>query len=311
MGAMAPINVQQAGRRVWALARKQHGVITRAQLFALGYSVDAIRHRIDVGRLYTVHAGVYAVGRPGLTEKGRWMAAVLSCGPRAALSHLNAAVFLGIRSRRPRVIDVSVPAASNPRPQGVRVHRRTTFEVTRRSGIPVTTPIQTLIDCATVLSGKHVTAMINEADARDLVRADQLAGALPGYAGQRGVPLLRAILDPTVFALTHSELERMFLPLARRAGLPKPETQRVLGTDRVDFFWSDLDLVVEADSLTYHRTALQQSRDTERDHAHFAAERLPLRFTHHQIARRQAYVVGLLRDVRRRLLRTPGRPRAA
>jgi hypothetical protein len=73
------------------LAERQHGVVTRRQLLALGFSSDAIQHRIATGRLHAVWRGVYAIGRPHLTLHGRWMAAVLSSGPDAALSHDSAA----------------------------------------------------------------------------------------------------------------------------------------------------------------------------------------------------------------------------
>ena len=48
----------------WALARRQHGVVTRAQLLALGFTHDAIMHRLAEGRLHPKWRGVYAVGRP-------------------------------------------------------------------------------------------------------------------------------------------------------------------------------------------------------------------------------------------------------
>ena len=243
------------------------------------------------------------------------MAAALFCGPAAALSHLTAAVLWGIARPRGTTLHVTVPEGIRPRTKGIKVHRRRSFETTTRHGIPVTTPIQTLIDCAAVLPRKRVEAMINEADAQGVIGADELAKALPAYAGRPGVPLLREILEPSTFVLTHSELERLFPPLARQAGLPKPESQRVYGTDRVDFAFTDLGLVVEADSLRYHRTPLQQTKDRERDHRHLAAGRTPVRFTHYQIARQPGYVVGVLREVserlRRRRSRTAGLPRAA
>ena len=74
---------------VWALARRQHGVVTRRQLLELGFSREAINHRIERGRLHRVYDGVYAVGRRELTRHRRWMAAVLACGDGAALSHAS------------------------------------------------------------------------------------------------------------------------------------------------------------------------------------------------------------------------------
>ena len=91
---MAPEKLQSSA---WALAREQHGVITRAQLVDLGYGSEAIRHRVRKGRLHRVQIGVYAVGRPEVSQLGGWLAAVLSCGPGALLSHESAAVLWGIR----------------------------------------------------------------------------------------------------------------------------------------------------------------------------------------------------------------------
>src|SRR5215212_9578539 len=88
------------GRAVWELAGRQHGLVTRRQLLELGLSADAIKHRIAKGRLHPVWRGVYAVGRPELTRYGWLMAAVLACGPGAALSHESAAELWEIRERR-------------------------------------------------------------------------------------------------------------------------------------------------------------------------------------------------------------------
>jgi hypothetical protein len=92
----------------WALARAQHGVITRAQLLELGYSADAIRHRLETGRLHEVHRGVYAVGRAQLSQLGRWMAAVLAGGEGALLSHHSQAEHLGFRPRLALPIEVTI-----------------------------------------------------------------------------------------------------------------------------------------------------------------------------------------------------------
>jgi very-short-patch-repair endonuclease len=89
-------------------------------------------------------------------------------------------------------------------------------------------------------------------------------------------------------------------PIARAAGLPEPLTQAYVNGYRVDFYWPDLRLVVEADSLRFHRTPAQQRRDTERDQAHAMAGLIPLRFTHSQIAYEPRYVRKVLEAVRAR-----------
>jgi very-short-patch-repair endonuclease len=69
---------------------------------------------------------------------------------------------------------------------------------------------------------------------------------------------------------------------------------------RVDFYWLELGIVVEADSLRFHRTPAQQRRDTERDQAHAMAGLIPLRFTHAQIAYEPRYVRRVIEAVRAR-----------
>src|SRR3954466_9720580 len=98
--------LQGLGAGVWEVASRQHGLVTRGQLLELGFSSQAIQHRIERGRLHPLWRGVYGLGRPELTQHGRWMAAVLSCGTEAALSHESAAALWEIRPVRrgePRV----------------------------------------------------------------------------------------------------------------------------------------------------------------------------------------------------------------
>jgi hypothetical protein len=136
------------------------------------------------------------------------------------------------------------------RRKGIVVHRRKTIgggDVTRHHGIPVTAPICTLIDIATQLEPRLVEAAINEADQRRLTNPEQLRQALEERRGRPGVKALRELLDRHTFTLTRSELERLFLPLARKTGLSKPLTQCWVNGFEVDFFWPDLGLVVETD----------------------------------------------------------------
>jgi very-short-patch-repair endonuclease len=289
---------------VWALAERQHGVVTRAQLLERGFSPKAIRHRVTRGRLHPVWEGVYAVGRPQLTEHGRWMAAVLSCGPSAMLSHESAAALWEIRPRWRGEIEVSIQADVERRRSGIVVHRRRTLtarDVTRHHGVPVTTPLATLIDIATRLAPSQLETAVNEADKRDLIDPEMLRSALERLAGRPGVPPLRELLDRRTFTLTDSELERRFLPIARRAGLTQPRTGCLVNGFKVDFYWPDLGLVVETDGLRYHRTAGQQARDRERDQAHAAAGLTPLRFTHAQVRYEPRHVQTTLSAVVRRL----------
>ena len=287
---------------VWALARRQHGVVTRAQLLVLGFSAQSIKHRIAKGRLHPVRRGVYAVGRPELTLHGRWLAAVLSCGHTAALSHESAAGLWKIRPVKTARIEVSVQIGQPRRPAGIVVHRRASSpEVTRRDGIPVTTPIFTLVDLATQLDRDQLEAAVNEADKLDLTDPEELRTALDEIPRRPGIALLRELLDRRTFTLTDSTLERRFLPLVRRAGVSPPLTRQYLNGHRVDFYWPRLGLVVETDGLRYHRTPAQQASDRIRDQAHAAAGLTTLRFTRAQVRFDPEHVIATLSAVVRRL----------
>jgi very-short-patch-repair endonuclease len=299
---MGPKKVQSPS--VWRLAQRQHGVITRRQLLELGLSTGAIKHRLATGRLHRVAQGVYAVGRPRLTRYGRWMAAVLSCGPHAVLSHETAAALWGLRAQRGTVIEISVPTRVRRRRKGIRLHRRGILDradVTRYQRIPLTQPILTLVDLAACLTASEVEAAVNQADKLDLTDPESLRSALDRFTGRPGVATLRKLLDRRTFTLTDSELERRFLALARRADLAEPLTGRRLNGFKVDFYWPELGLVVETDGLRYHRTPTQQAKDRERDQAHAIAGLTTLRFTHAQVRFEPSKVAATLAAMVERL----------
>src|ERR1043165_1255796 len=134
---------ESRSRDAWGLARRQHGVLTRRDLLRLGYTPKAIKHRVRSGRLHPIVRGVYAVWRRHLSREGRWMAAVLACGPGAALSHRSAASLWGFGKEHPDYIDLSVRRASESRQRGVRCHRRPTLPaeaITTHLAIPLTQP---------------------------------------------------------------------------------------------------------------------------------------------------------------------------
>jgi hypothetical protein len=134
---MAPVDAEIA-----VLVGRQHGNVTRRQLLAVGLDSNAIAYRLKTGRLFRVHAGVYSVGHRPVTPLEHATAAVLACGPEAALSHRSAAILWGfLKGRLTAPFDVTVPG--DRRPQGIRVHRSivlTWRDLGRHFGIRVTSP---------------------------------------------------------------------------------------------------------------------------------------------------------------------------
>ena len=285
----------------WSLVRGQHGVVSRTQLLDLGYTRREIEYRLHNGRLHHLTNGVYAVGRRELTPYGRWMAALLACGDGALLSHRSAAELWGIGREENRRIDVTITRRSTVRRVGIKVRSRHALpsqSLTHRFEIPVTSPVQTLIDMATELKIIRLERAVNEADKRDLVDPETLRRSLDAYAGMPGVATLRTMLDRHTFRLSDSDLEIYFRPLAVASGFVLPlSKQWVLGYE-VDFWFPDHGLVVETDGLRYHRTPAQQARMVKRDQTHQAAGLRVLRFTHWQIAHEPDEVVRILRTIR-------------
>lgn len=269
-----------------------------------GLTPKAIAHRIRTGRLHRLRRGVYAVGRPDVGQRGRWMAAVLSCGPAALLSHRSAAVLWGLADASLEAeVEVVVPRTAVRRRAGIRVHRRVDLGPEHRrevAGIPLTDPISTLVDLASCVVEWRVERAINEADRLDLVDPETLRTIVPTLPPRPGMARLRRLLG--LDALTDTGLERKFLGLVRAAGLPRPETQAWVNGYRVDFYWPDLGLVVETDGWRYHRTPGQQATDYRRDHAHTRDGLTTLRVAESQLRDEPQRVRATLSAVAARLL---------
>ena len=214
------------------------------------------------------------------------MAAVLSAGSEAVLSHGSAAALWRFGGERNDRVEVSVPSGSGRRPRAIRIHRRPGLrgsDLTSHEGIPVTGVVRTLVDIAPRMELSALERAIGEADKLERIDPETLLAALDDYVNQNGVGKLRRVLSRRAFRLTDSELERRFLRLVEAAGLPVPETGARVNGFKVDFYWPGLGLVVETDGLRYHRTPAQQAQDHLRDQAHTAAGLMTLRFSHEQV----------------------------
>jgi very-short-patch-repair endonuclease len=185
-----------------------------------------------------------------------------------------------------------VPVPRAPRIPGITVHRRVRFEIRIHKGIPATSPLDTVIDLALPLDDGGLERTINEAVNRDLIDLDELRVAARG----RSSAIVRH-LEQDAFVVTDTILEQKLLRIVRKAGLPLPHTQRRLPGGRVDFYWPELKLIVEADSLRFHRTPSQQREDRLRDQRNLAAGIRTLRFTHWQVVREPGHVAAILRAV--------------
>ncbi len=282
-------------RIAWTAAR-QHGAVSAEQLERAGLTRAGIHRRVAAGWLHRVHRGVYAVGHPGLTDLGRWTAAVLAGGPEAALSHRSAAALWGLRPDV-RVVEITVPGRRRRGPAGVVVHAGALHPLEAvAEGVRVTTVPRTLLDLAEVLPVREVVAAIDRATARRLFAADAVRATMARATGRRGLRTLRAALLVTrpQDVLTRSELERRALRLIRDARLPRPEVNAPLLGHEVDLLWRDRRLAVELDGRAFHDTPNAFEADRRRDADRLARGWRVLRLTWRQVVADPAWVASRL-----------------
>lgn len=241
------------------LAAAQHGVVARRQLLALGVRLNDIEYRVKAGRLHPVYRGVYSLGPPNtLTLQGRWMAAVLACGPGAVLSHAAAAAHWDLRRSQAREVDVTVPTSGGrARRPGIRLHRSSTLtpaQRTTRNGVPVTTIARTLIDLADRFDLRTAEKATDQAEVMGLFDLTAVAEAIAENGNRKGARAMSEVLEGYTAGrgLTESDLEDEFLRMCDRFGLRRPEVQVWIGPDRPDFLWREAGIVVETDSWRWH-----------------------------------------------------------
>lgn len=254
---------------IGALAERQHGIVSLAQLLALGLTRRAVAARSRPGRLIPLHRGVYAVGHTALTARSRDMAAVLACGPGALLSHRSAAHSWQLLASASARIEVTASRGRKPKP-GITIHRSRLIHRDDHAtvgGIPTTGVARTLVDLADVVSERRLGDAVNEAEVRRLFDLASVEATLARLPGRRGRHRLRRVLaayrpDPS---FTRSRAERLFLRLCADHALPRPSTCVSLAGHEVDAYWSDARLAIEFDGESFHRTTRAFHEDRRRD----------------------------------------------
>ena len=268
---------EELDRALAALAGRQHGAVTTAQLAAIGIDKSGVTRRVRAGRLHRLHRGVYAVGHTAPSEWQRFMAAVLACGPGAVLSHQSAAYLWGFLRPEGGPVHVTSPSTSGKALRaGIVLHRSPSLlregETIRRERIPVTTPRRTILDIEQTLKPY-------------LVRKAKSQAEFMKYR-------LKLPSDRT-----RSGLERDFLRFLVKHGFPRPQVNVKVGKFTVDFLWPEQMLAVETDFFDYHRGSQAFEDDHQRDLELRRLGYTVRRFTGDQIRNHPALVVADLGEV--------------
>jgi hypothetical protein len=282
---------------VAALAARQYGVVSTAQLRTCGLTRAAIGHRLRVGRLARLYRGVYAVGHGVLVAEGRRLAAVLAGGLAAVLSHRSGGRQWSVWPGDGPIVHITRPGGSRRGPPGVWVHvgPLEPSDVCIRDGIPCTTLARTLVDCAADATSNELRRMVNAAmrlpeyDQREVDA--QLARGRPGTAALRA-ELVRRHPDG---ARTKSEFEELALPLIHAAGLARPLINEWFDDlkNEVDLVWMDEKVAVEWDSREFHDDdddAFEHDREQSAELTSLGW--IVLRFTWRQLTQRPEWTIA-------------------
>jgi hypothetical protein len=287
-----------------ALAAGQHGVVALGQLVDLGLSASAVRNRVAAGRLHRIHRGVYTVGCALLSRDGRFMAAILACGPGAAISHRTAAARWSLGMTTRRWIDVTAGAYTRRHRSGIRLHRAHSLaphDVILVDNIATTSLARTLLDVAEDATRRELERACDRAAARRMLDTAAVDDVLARASGRRGAPILAAVLAEhrVGSTLTRNELEERFLQIGRDAGLPPDAVNRWIpfpggGGAEADFVYERQGLIVEVDGRDPHTTRQAFEADRRRDQQLALLGWRVIRFTWRQVMHDPRYVAATL-----------------
>ena len=197
------------------LARRQDGLLSRAQILSLGVNKGTVRRRIEQGgRWQVVLPGVYATFTGPLVHRQQLRAALLHAGDQAILSGQTAAELHGTRYVPPGdgCVHVLVPSINKVRSVAfVRMHTMIRLpRAWRLSSFPVVPPAHAAVDVARGLNNlRDVRAVMCEAVQRGLPRRTTSLGSCV-RARPRGV---------------FSRIRRF--PTSLRAAAPRPNVSCV------------------------------------------------------------------------------------
>jgi hypothetical protein len=263
------------------LLRDQDSIITRAQLLNLGVSRAAIRHRLVEGRRWqVVLPGVYATFTGPLATPHRLRATLLWGGSGAVLTGATAMQLWGLRyGPNTALVYVLVPSTRYVSSRGfVRVQRssRMPQPVRLHGRYPTVPAARAVVDGCRPLRGlRDVRAALCEVIQRGLTSCDELQKVIEAGPSAGSALVRRALSDAQAGCRSAPECEVRDLVLSSPV-LEEPRWNQPLpgvsdGSRLVpDACWPEASLIVEIDSIEWHRFGDAPER-TERRRAQLAA----------------------------------------
>ena len=238
--------------RAVARAEEQGGVVSLADLRALGVTRSQTRAHVAAGRWRRVHSQVVAVHTGPLSQLGTWWAAVLEGGPQAYLDGASALIAEGLTGFEWAPIRVSVPGYSRARSSpglDVRRTRRHDPGAVSASGVPRARPDVAAVRAALwARSDKQAALLLTMTVQQRLTTAERIGQALLTVRRDARRSLLHAVVLDLLDGV-RSVGEAEFAAECRRRGLPSPSRQAVRkgndGRFYLDVCWEQWGVVVE------------------------------------------------------------------
>lgn len=292
----------RAELKLIAIAERQLGLFTTQQADSVGFTEAMRRTKLRRGSVKRLHWNVYAMAGLELPAAAVHLAAVLAADASARSTHRAGAWLWGMtpHAQKPEITTVGARA----RLKGVRVHFTVTSmnEPVVRLGVPVSPAAETLLDLGAVVPLDSVRSALDRAIASKVLTPMSALAELDrrGGVGVRGTAKLRALLDEAGITGSHSPsvLEAKTRRLIRRAGLPQPECELIVGQHgeyRLDFCWPELMLAIEVDGWMYHSSFAAFQRNKTRRNSMSVAGHLVLEYTWTHVTKQQAAVIREIR----------------
>lgn len=257
-GNAARLRPEESLARIGA---RQHRQVTTEQLLQVGWSSSVISKRVSAGRLHPVFAEVYSLGGPPQTQREWWMAATLTFGLGTRLSDSAAVELFGWLRYPLGRIHVTTPTRRHAR-DGITPHfrpRSTAWGVI--DFIPVTSPEQTILDCASTMENdKLFKRIIRQAEAEKSTTHARLLLFSARNAGARGVSRLRRELAHGPSPARSANEDRV-LDLLRSTGTIL--SNHDIDGDEVDLYLPEHNVAIEVDS-DLHANEAAQKHDAEK-----------------------------------------------
>jgi very-short-patch-repair endonuclease/predicted transcriptional regulator of viral defense system len=271
---------RNADEQLHDLAAERHGVFTIDDARRAGLTHGQIDRR-SKRRWSRLYDGVFRVSGAPTTWRGDLLAAALSAGVGAAISHRAAAAVYELPGGRDDLVELTCRRWERTIHRGLVVHesrRLDERDIRIVDAIPVTSPERTLLDLAWGNQSPNFLEMVAQsARRRRLLTYESTRELFDRHArrGLKGVKAVRIVLDrwDPDSRPTESEMETMLLQTLRRNGLPEPVLQHEVRDDqdhlvaRTDAAYPSARIAIEYDSKQEHSDEFQLERDARRRNA--------------------------------------------